>query len=311
MTKPSNDRFASSGGLPTRRILVAFADSRMRPSARRLARQAAAMRVYDRVMIMDERDLDPAFRARYRHRLRRGIRGFGYWVWKPEVLRHVMATCADGDLLHYVDIGCHLHAPGRARLEEYFALAASSAVGILGFALVLPEGHVAGRWHGHPPSALTERYWTKGDLLDHLGVRHRTDIVDTPQVIATQFIMRCGPTTRAFVRSWGAVWAHDFTLADDTPSRSENLHGFVEHRHDQSIFSILCKLGGVPTLSAAECEYPAADGQTDVLAMASFPVHARRDIRWSWTTRWMARGRFLSNRLIRGLVRMTRAIRGT
>jgi hypothetical protein len=287
-----------------RRILVAFADSRLRPSATRLARQAAAMGSYDRVMIMNDRDLAPAFRARYRHQLRPGTRGFGYWVWKPEVLRQVGATCADGDLLHYVDIGCHLHPPGRARLEEYSALADQAESGMLAFALRLPEGHVASRWHGHPPANLIERCWTKGDLLDHLGVRHRSDIVDTPQVIATSFVMRWGPAVRAFLDQWGAVWAHDFTLMDDTPSRSDNLPGFIEHRHDQSAFSILCKLGGVPTLSAVECEYPAADGHPDWSAMAALPIHARRDMQYSWIARCAKRVRALPSRISREVRRL-------
>jgi hypothetical protein len=284
----------------SRRILVAFADSRLRPSAMRLARQAAEMRIYDRAVIMNERDLEPAFRARYRHQLRRGTRGFGYWVWKPEVLRQVGGTCADGDVLHYVDIGCHLHPPGRARHDEYFGLTAQAESGMLAFALRLPEGHVASQWHGHPPMKLIERCWTKGDLLDHLSVRHRTDVVDTPQVIATHFFMRWGPATRRFLDQWAAVWAHDFTLMDDTPSRSENLPGFIEHRHDQSAFSVLCKLGGVPTLSAVECQYPAADGRDDWGALESFPVHARHDLQHSWMARWSARARSLALRISRG-----------
>ena len=292
---------------PRRRILVAFADSRLRPSAMRLARQAAAMRIYDRVVIMNERDLEPAFLARYRNRLRRGSRGFGYWVWKPEVLRQVSATCADGDILHYLDIGCHLHPPGRAHLEEYFTLAAEAECGMLAFALRLPEGHVASRWHGHPPTDLMERCWTKGDLFDHLGVRHQADIVNTPQVIATHFLMRCGPTSRAFLDRWAAVWAHDFALMDDTPSRSDNLPGFIEHRHDQSAFSILCKLGGVHTLSAVECEYPSPDGRADWAALALFPVHACHDLQHSWSARWAAWGRSLPGRVILRLRRLTGA----
>jgi hypothetical protein len=288
-----------------RRILVAFGDNRLRPSAMRLARQGAEMRVYDRALIMNERDLQPAFRARYRRQLRRGTRGFGYWVWKPEVLRQVGQTCAEGDLLHYVDIGCHLHPPGRARLVEYFELAGRAESGMLAFALRLPEGHVASRWHGHPPLNLIERCWTKGDLLDHFRVRHRTDVIETPQVIATHFFIRWGPTARLLLDKWAAVWAHDFTLMDDTPSRSANLPGFIEHRHDQSVFSILCKLAGVPTLSAVECEYPAADGRADWDALESFPVHACHDLQHSWKARCAARARSLAGRISRGLHRLT------
>lgn len=269
------------------------------------------MVTYDRVVIMNEHDLEPAFRARYQRQLRRGTRGFGYWVWKPEVLRQVAATCSDGDLLHYVDIGTHLHPPGRPRLEEYFQLAADAGSGLLAFALTLPADHVASHWHGHPPANLIERCWTKGDLLDHFGVRHQTDIVDTPQVIATHFFMRCGPSIQAFLARWGAVWADDFTLGDDTPSRSVNLPGFIEHRHDQSVFSILCKLGSVPTLSAVECEYPAPDGSPDWNALASCPVHARRDLEYSWSARWAKRGQLLADRVTRRLERLTGLLRAS
>lgn len=285
----------------SRRILVAFADSRLAKSALRLARQAEAMAFYDRIVVMDERALDPAFRARYRRQLRRGTRGYGYWVWKPQVLQQVSATCSDGDVLHYLDIGCHLHPPGRDRLETYFGLARAHESGMLAFALRLPEGHLADRWHGHRPARLVERFWTKGDLLDYLDVRHRADIVDTPQVMAGHFLMKCGPTARAFLNRWAATWAHDFSLMDDTPSRAENFPGFIEHRHDQSAFSVLCKLAGVPTLSAAECEPPAPDGRLDWSALASFPVHARRDKQLTWMAGRVAAVRALSARLTRKL----------
>ena len=75
-----------------RRILVAFGDNRLRPSAMRLARQAAEMCVYDRALIMNERDLEPVFRARHRSQPHRSTPGFGYWVWKPEVLQQVGAA---------------------------------------------------------------------------------------------------------------------------------------------------------------------------------------------------------------------------
>ena len=35
---------------------------------------------------------------------------------------------------------------------------------------------------------------------------------------------------------------HDFSLLDDTPSKSPNLKGFQEHRHDQAIFSLLFEI---------------------------------------------------------------------
>lgn len=54
-------------------------------------------------------------------------------------------------------------------------------------------------------------------------------------------------------------------MADDTPSVIKNLDGFVEHRHDQSIFSILSKLYNAKAIKNFE------DGKE--------PINFTRDIR--------------------------------
>ena len=41
-----------------------------------------------------------------------------------------------------------------------------------------------------------------------------------------------------------SVFLTDFSLIDDSPSKSENMNGFREHRHDQSVFSLLFKVHG-------------------------------------------------------------------
>ena len=41
---------------------------------------------------------------------------------------------------------------------------------------------------------------------------------------------------------------------DDTPSQSPNLSGFIENRHDQSVFSILTKLRGIDVFPFVDLE---------------------------------------------------------
>lgn len=61
-------------------------------------------------------------------------------------------------------------------------------------------------------------------------------------------------------------------LADNTPSASPNLPGFVENRYDQSIFSILCKLRGITTLDGSETY---AENWEQ---LSLFPFQDRRDM---------------------------------
>ena len=71
----------------------------------------------------------------------------------------------------------------------------------------------------------------------------------------------------------------DFNLIDDTPSKSKNLKGFIEHRHDQAVFSILCKINSVDTLSAYEYWYPSkSKGKPDWSILKDYPIHAKRDL---------------------------------
>ncbi len=71
---------------PPRRWLCSFADSRFWRSLERIRRQAARMNMYDAVRTLTERDLTPSFRERFRDRLVVQSRGYGYWVWKPQVI---------------------------------------------------------------------------------------------------------------------------------------------------------------------------------------------------------------------------------
>ena len=74
---------------------------------------------------------------------------------------------------------------------------------------------------------------------------------------------------------------NNFSLLDDTPSRSSNFDGFVDHRHDQAIFSLLCLKHKVTVLSAYEFWYPANLSYgilgMDWEALEDFPIHAKRD----------------------------------
>ena len=52
------------------------------------------------------------------------------------------------------------------------------------------------------------------------------------------------------------VFYENFHLADDTPSQSNNEVGFIEHRHDQSILSLLLKQYGTSVIPLEEVYRP-------------------------------------------------------
>lgn len=263
-----------------KKVLLSFGDSRLARSANRIKRQAQALGLYEKIVIADEEDLSSEFHTRFADKLTRKTPGFGYWCWKPQIVFQTLATMADGDILHYVDIGCHLNLNGRSQLETYFERVSQTPSGIVGFQFTPLSFPITIK--GHEVYDFLEFQWTKGDLFDYFAVRQNNDIVNTEQISATTFFIKKNPNTMAFATNWLNTVYDDFSLLDDTPSRSINFPGFIEHRRDQSIWSILCKMNGVETISAEEIEgfyhKSLSSSNADCWGkMNKYPIQARRD----------------------------------
>jgi hypothetical protein len=59
------------------------------------------------------------------------------------------------------------------------------------------------------------------------------------------FLMRKCDRTVAMIQRFAALIAEDFDLLTDAKSKTPNFEGFIEHRHDQSLFSLLCSLDSI------------------------------------------------------------------
>ena len=103
-------------------------------------------------------------------------------------------------------------------------------------------------------------------------------------VAATALVLRAGPETFDLVREWEARM-RNVSLIDDSPSPQGEHPEFRNHRHDQSIFTLLAHeraLQRIPDETWFGGEW---DG------FRQFPIHARR---WRhslpWSQGWMRRG---------------------
>lgn len=249
-----------------KKYFLSFADSRFCGDLIRIKRQALDMGIFDGIFICDENSFDREFCYKFRENLKMGSRGFGYWVWKPYITGKIFDLLEDGDILCYCDVGCHLNLGGKRRFLEYFQMLESSQKHLLAFQS--PEG-----------KGLEEGVWTKGDLLDYFNVRGDNSILHSPQIVATTFLAKKDRSILDFLSKWLEVYYKDFSLATDAPSRSENLPEFREHRHDQSIFSILIKKTNYALLISHSENYPEnrIGGKPNWDSMASYPIWAMRD----------------------------------
>jgi len=216
-----------------RKYLCGFADNRLKKSLERFQNQAMQMKIYDEIYLYTEDNLDKDFYNYFKDKFH--LRGFGYWVWKPQIILQTLSKINEGDILQYTDVGCHLNINGLKRLKEYFEITNQSETGLLTFNMPY----------------FTEKQWTKGDLFDYFNVRYNENIFPSQIAATVIFIKKCSQSIE-IIKKYLKVFYDDFSLVDDSKSKSKNFPEFQSHRHDQSVWSILAKINNVPCITHAE-----------------------------------------------------------
>lgn len=264
-----------------KKYFLTFADRRLSLSAERIKQQARSMSVFDHIISLDETNLDEDFLKIFSNKLVYGTKGFGYMCWKSQVILQTLNLMSEGDILQWTDVDCHLNINGKQRLLEYFDIVDQSILGLLCF-------------DSNPPNDPTllkniillnqiDRKFTKGDVFDFFNVRYDQRITDTEMIISGSFFIKKSKHSVDLIKQWAEVPKINFNLIDDSPSIGENLEGFLHHKHDQSIFSILCKLNNVQTISFYETCYPTEFNPISHRVSVSFdlldkyPLHHKGD----------------------------------
>ena len=189
-------------------------------AVRRLTTQATDLRVFDRVIGFTDSDLkaDQEFWTKHGQFIQANKRGYGYWIWKSYLIEKTMKTLADGDILLYLDAGCEFAPECRYEMKRLIQL--------------VKKENIVGTYTG-----CLEGDWTKMDLLSEMKM---TEVGTTRQRGAGAVLLCVNSKTRNLVSEWYRL-ANNYHFIDDTPSNLDNLPTFKEHRHDQSIYSLLTK----------------------------------------------------------------------
>lgn len=249
-------------------------------SLRRVDRQARSLNFYDEIFITNEKNLSAEFYEKHGSNIVVGGRGYGYWAWKPYLIKDIMESMQYGDVLQYMDAGCHLNSCGLERLSAYFDITKQSSTGIVAF-----QAKNSDRLDLPPIEGKNKNFfdqqeykYNKSDLLIECDVLNDIGITETPQIGATVIFIMKSIISIDLVNEWIGLIEKDFKFIDNTPSSNLERNGFIEHRHDQAIFSVLCKKRGVETISALEYYYPKQNSiYPDWKRLKNYPIHAKRD----------------------------------
>ena len=205
-----------------------FADAKYAKTLQRITAEAKAFGIFDELYPYDESMLGEAFMRRNREFMQTNPRGYGYWVWKPFVVQEVLKRMKPGCFLVFTDVGCTIQKAGMKRFLEYVRLLNENNKHMLGFQMHHTEGA-----------------WTKGDLFHFMNAT-AAGLESTGQIISGIHVTRNSPEGRALASRWRTIMQDHPQLITDAPSVQPNFPGFIEHRHDQSVLSMLLKTEFAP-----------------------------------------------------------------
>ena len=199
-------------------------------AANRLTDQVKELEIFDEIKNYNSNSLknDPEFWDKHKDFCEKNRRGYGYWLWKPYLIKKTMEQLKDGDIVLYLDCGCEIDVNEKSYLNEMIDIVKTdNIIGTL---------------------TLADKDWNKMDLILKLDMND-IDVLKTPQHQAGALMFLVCDTTRNIVNEWYNIGC-DYHNIDDSPSISKNLDCFRQHRHDQSIFSLLTKKHNVYSKSS-------------------------------------------------------------
>jgi hypothetical protein len=81
--------------------------------------------------------------------------------------------------------------------------------------------------------------WTKGDCFYEINGDDKYKYADTNQVQGTYIFFKKCNYSLEFTKKWLSYCTRENLITDIPNQKLDNLEDFIEHRHDQSIFSLL------------------------------------------------------------------------
>lgn len=165
-------------------------------------------------------------------------RGWGYWVWKPLLIKSYLSKIKDGEALIYFDAGCEILPQNSRQLKKLLNH------------LVFHDQLL---WSYAEYPIFNVAFWSKQNLLDKAGQEFGlTDLIKIPKVWAGNIGLVKSKRNLLLVDDWIRLsTTENYTFLDDSATSVPQVYPYFGHRHDQSILSLLIHAYRIETCGSA------------------------------------------------------------
>jgi len=224
---------------------ITYGDKKFAKSKKRIQKEAKAFGVFSTIKAYDPTDLPNWFCKKYAHILSQP-RGGGYVIWRPMVINETFQKINDGDYLLFMDAGSSFNKEGMARFNEYIKMLEESEYGILSFQM----------------NGLDERCWTTKEVFKYFNVDMNGEIALSGQHVGGIFIIKKCEHSKKFMEKYLNTILENPVLCTDYYNDKGQEKYFKDHRHEQSITSILKKQMGSVVLPDETYFQPFGSGES-------------------------------------------------
>ena len=169
----------------------------------RLIEQAKQLKIFDETILITKEDLkeDNLFWKKHNNFILSNPKGFGYWIWKPYIIKKYFDKINDNDILLYLDSGCEIdYMEG-----DYFKHCLDTVIKDL----------IVGTF-----GKTNVEESCKMDLLLKLGMNQDIYLKSKMHQAGANLFLVC-PQTRELIDEWYEL-SQNYKLIDDSSSESKN-----------------------------------------------------------------------------------------
>ena len=150
-------------------------------------------------------------------------KGAGFWLWKPYYINEALNKISDGDVLFYVDAASTFIASP----EDLIKITQGNEKGIIAF----------------DARPLLNRQFCRRDAFINLACDNE-QTWDSWHIMATMLVIKKTAFSMAFIKEWLEECQNPYSIVNNNNSNQfityqKEIPGFIDHRSDQSILSIL------------------------------------------------------------------------
>jgi hypothetical protein len=172
------------------------------------------------IIVFNKTDIDPDFVEKYKSILS-NQRGGGYWLWKPYIINETLKKMNEEDIVFYLDLKYYF-------IEDFTDLYSNYM-----------KNHDILAWKNKPNEPVWYmKNWCKMHVIYKYNMMDKVFNENAEDAWGGALIVKKTVNTVKYMKEWLDMCCiyEDIT---DTPSKIENSSMFSDHRHDQSLLSIV------------------------------------------------------------------------